>query len=144
VAIFDVLSAFARGRLLGFGVRTLLRGPALVVRLLGLLLLPWMLLLALAPARFFPADAIRTAWIGFDVVLAAALLALAARWRRPLAIAVAVAVTIDAFVTTAEVALYNAAGIRGAKDWLVLAVAVAAPAAASVILWTAIGHRRRG
>ena len=144
VAIFDVLSAFARGRLLGFGLRTLLRGPALVVRLLGLLLLPWMALLALAPARFFPAPALRWAWIGFDLLLATALLALAARWRRPLASALALAVTIDAVVTAAEVALYNLGRVEKPWDWLVLALALAAPSAASIILWNAIGHRRRG
>jgi phosphatidylglycerol lysyltransferase len=146
VAIIDVLSAFARGHLLAFGLQTLLRGPALVVRVLGLLLLPWMLLLALAPARYFPAASLRWAWIAFDLLLAGALVSLAARWRRPLAVALALAVTADAVVTAGEVSLYNLA-VAGQThrwwDWLGLGLAVAAPSLAAVILWNAIGHRQR-
>jgi phosphatidylglycerol lysyltransferase len=142
-AIYDVLSAFARGRLLGFGLQTLLRGPALVVRLLGLLLVPWMALLALAPARYFPDRPIRWGWIGFDVLLAVALLSLAARWRRSLAIGLAIAVTTDAVATTVEVLAYNASRAERWWDWGAVVIAVAAPALASVILWNAIGHRRR-
>jgi phosphatidylglycerol lysyltransferase len=146
VAIVDVLSAFARGHLFGFGLQTLLRGPALVVRVLGLLLLPWMVLLALAPARYFPAAAIRWLWIGFDLLLAGALVSLATRWRRPLAVALALAVTADAVITAGEVSLYNVARAGQTHrwwDWLGLGLAVMAPALAAVILWNAIGHRRR-
>jgi phosphatidylglycerol lysyltransferase len=46
--LLDVLEAFARSHLLKFGLRTLLRGPTVVVRLLALLLVPWTLLLAFA------------------------------------------------------------------------------------------------
>ena len=44
--LLDVLEAFARGHLLTFGLRTLLRGPTIVVRLLAALLVPWTALLA--------------------------------------------------------------------------------------------------
>ena len=54
-ALADALTAFAPRRLLRFGVRTLLRGPTIVVRLLALLLVPWTMLLASADARIcFP------------------------------------------------------------------------------------------
>jgi phosphatidylglycerol lysyltransferase len=140
-AILDVLSAFARGSLASFGLETLLRGPAFVLRLLGLLLLPWTVLLAVAPARFFPGSAVRWAWVLFDVLLAAALVALAWRWRRGLAAAVAVVVTADAVVTAAQVALHNAAAARGPVDSFVIALSVAMPAMAAVILWKALGRR---
>jgi lysylphosphatidylglycerol synthetase-like protein (DUF2156 family) len=50
-AVLDVLAAFARGGLLRFGLRTLMRGPMLVVRLLAWLLVPWTVLLASVDAR---------------------------------------------------------------------------------------------
>src|SRR5690606_35736563 len=46
VALYDVLAAFAGGTFVGFGLRTLLRGPAVVVRALALLLVPWTVTLA--------------------------------------------------------------------------------------------------
>jgi phosphatidylglycerol lysyltransferase len=142
-ALLDALAAFARGNLAGFGVETLLRGPALVVRALALLLVPWIALLAAVPARHFPASAVRHAWVVFDLLLVAALLALASRWRRWLGLLLAVAVTADALVTWTEVLLFNAPRTRGVVEWLGLAVAALAPTCAAVILWKAGGHRRR-
>src|SRR6185503_15089533 len=93
-AIVDALTAFARGGLLRFGIKTLLRGPAIVVRLLAALLVAWTVLLALpANADRFPSPAWQWGWVAFDVVLGAALFALARRWRHRLATAVAIAVT---------------------------------------------------
>src|SRR5262249_5020299 len=76
LALYDSLAAFARGSFLRFGAQTLLRGPAVVVRLLALLLVPWMVLLALAPAAWFPWPWVKTAWIAFDVLLVVTLLSL--------------------------------------------------------------------
>jgi phosphatidylglycerol lysyltransferase len=45
VAMFDTLTAFARGGLLRFGLETLLRGPAIVRRVLAVLLFAWTALL---------------------------------------------------------------------------------------------------
>jgi len=42
----DTRTAFSRGGLLCFGIETLLRGPALVRRVLAILLLGWTVLLA--------------------------------------------------------------------------------------------------
>ena len=142
LAIYDALAAFARGHLFQFGVATLLRGPAVVVRLLAALLLPWTALLALAGARHFPAPAVKWGWVAFDVVLALALFLLAARWRRWLGVVLAAAISADAVVTAAQVALYNLPRARG-WDGLILAVATFAPAVAALILWNAVGHRRR-
>jgi len=46
----DTRTAFSRGGLLCFGIETLLRGPALVRRVLAILLLGWTILLALPGA----------------------------------------------------------------------------------------------
>ncbi|HEX3697850.1 MAG TPA: DUF2156 domain-containing protein [Polyangia bacterium] len=151
VALLDALRAFARGRFFSFGIETLLRGPALVVRVLAALLLPWTALLALVSDRFFPAPAVHTAWVGFDIALAGALFALAARWRRWLAMTLAVAVTADAAATTAQIILYNlqtVAPVNGNRatsigEAAVLLMGIAAPTTAAVILWNGIGHRRR-
>jgi phosphatidylglycerol lysyltransferase len=142
-ALLDALAAFARGNLAGFGVETLLRGPALVVRALALLLVPWTALLAVLPAQYFPRPSVRVAWVAFDLLVVVALLALASRWRRWLGLLLAVAVTADALVTTAEVAIFNAPRATGPLEWLGLAVAALAPTCAAVILWRAGGHRRR-
>ncbi len=143
VALYDALAAFARGSFARFGAETLLRGPAVVVRTLGALLVPWTLLLAEAPARFFPFAWSKGAWVAFDVALAASLLALAARWRAWLGTAVAVAATVDAATTWAETLAWNVPHARTALDWVVAAIACAAPTLASLILWGAIGHRHR-
>ena len=97
--MLDVLEAFARGHLLTFGLRTLLRGPPVVVGLLAALLVPWTVLLALAEPWHFPAAWVRWAWVAFDVVLAAALFRLVLRWSDRLSRVVVAAVGADAAVT---------------------------------------------
>jgi phosphatidylglycerol lysyltransferase len=140
-ALLDALAAFARGNLAGFGVETLLRGPALVVRALAVLLVPWTVLLALTEGRHFPDPAVQRGWVAFDVALIVALLALASRWRRWLGLLLALAVTADAAVTWTEVLLYNVPRARGWAEWVGLAVAALAPTGAAAILWKAGGRR---
>lgn len=143
LAVVDTLTAFARGGLLRFGVKTLLRGPSIVVRALAALLAIWTVLLALpSSARFFPSPAWQYGWVAFDVALFVALLSLARRWHARLGTVVAVAVTADAIATAAEAALYNLPRIAGVVDALVIAVAVAAPTGAAVLLWHARAHRQ--
>lgn len=143
-AVRDTLSAFARGGLLRFGVQTLLRGPAIVIRVLAALLVVWTILLALpSSARWFPSTTIQYAWVAFDVALFGALFALARRWRQPLADLVATAVTADAIVTAIEAAIYNVPRVAGVVDAFVIAAAVAAPTAAAILLWNARNHRAR-
>lgn len=143
LAVVDALTAFARGGLLRFGIQTLLRGPAIVVRVLAALLVVWTVLLALPySARFFPSPAWQWGWVGFDVVLGAALFALARRWRHGLATAVSIAVTVDAAVTTAEAAIYNAPRVHSVWDLVVIGLAVAAPTSAAIMLWHARAHRQ--
>lgn len=135
LAIFDVLTAFARGRLLRFGLRTLLRGPAVVVSLLAVLLVPWTLLLAVADThRWFPHPGLKWAWVGFDALLASGLFALRSRWRDGLARLLTVAIGVDAMLTAIEGVSWNASRAPGAIAKLVLLAAVAAPAVAFLVV----------
>jgi phosphatidylglycerol lysyltransferase len=143
-AVLDTLTAFARGGILRFGIATLLRGPAIVFRLLASLLVVWTILLALpTSARWFPSPAFQWGWVGFDVALFVALFALARRWRQPLADVVTVAVTADAVLTLAQVLAFELPHTRGLLDAAVLALAVLAPTTAAVLLWNARVHRAR-
>ena len=143
-AIVDVLAAFARGGLWRFGLRTLARGPAVIVRLLTLLLVPWTALLAAASARrWFPRPAVKWAWVAFDVALLAGLGVLQRRWRHGLARALAFAIGADAVVTAIEAACWNVPRTSGVLGGAVLAAAVAAPVLAWFVLSRAT-HRRAG
>ena len=143
VAVFDTLTAFARGGLLRFGLKTLLRGPDVVVRALAILLFVWTVLLALpTSAGYFPSPACQYGWVAFDVGLGLGLLALARRWRQPLADLVAGAVTLDAIVTVVQAFSYELPRRRDALDVIVVVIAMLAPAVASMLLWNARGIRR--
>lgn len=138
ITVVDVLSAFSRVGLFRFGLETLLRVPAIVVKSLAGLLLPWMVLLALAPApRFFPSMAIKLGWIVFDAGLFVGLWILGRRWHPRLATVLAACVTADALLTLVEVILYNVPRAGGFLDVTALVVAVLAPTFAAVLLWRA-------
>jgi len=144
IAMFDTLSAFARGGLLRFGLETLLRGPAIVMRVLAVLLLAWTAVLALpVNARWFPSPAWQYGWVAFDVVLAVSLFTLSYCWRAVLADVVACAVTGDALVTLVQAIAYDLPRRRGPLDLLIVAVAISAPTVASILLWNARAHRAK-
>jgi phosphatidylglycerol lysyltransferase len=144
VALFDTLTAFARGGLLRFGLKTLLRGPAVVVRALAILLFGWTVLLALpTSAGYFPSPACQYGWVAFDVSLGIGLLALAQRWRQRLADVMTGAVTADAIATAVQAVTCEIPRRRDSLDVIVIVIAMLAPAIASVLLWNARGARRR-
>jgi phosphatidylglycerol lysyltransferase len=141
-SIVDVLAAFARGGLWRFGLRTLARGPALVVRLLTLLLIPWTALLAAASGtRWFPNPMVKWGWVAFDVALLAGLGVLQRRWRPGLARALAIAIGVDAAVTMIEAACWNLPRTSGFAASGALVAAVAAPALACFVLGRATARR---
>ncbi len=140
--IFDVLDAFASGKLVRFGVLAVLRAPAPVLFALAALLVPWtLLLLGVETLRWFPSRSIQLAWCLFDAGMVAALFTLSRKWRRPLAAAALTAAIGDVVLTLLQVARYNASRIRGCGDALIVAAAVIAPILAAGILWG--GRRRR-
>jgi len=144
LAIYDTLVAFSRGGLLRFGAETLLRVPNVVVQLLAVLLVPWTLALALVDrAAWFPSAEVQIAWVAFDALLFVALWALTRRFRSWLLTSLAVAITLDALLTLAEVLVYNARRAHGLAAPLVMTTAVLAPASAAALLWRARYERSR-
>jgi len=142
LTIYDTLAAFSRGGLLRFGLETLLRGPSVMMRVLGVLLVPWTILIALpTSARWFPSAGQRFAWVAFDTALAVALLVLSTRWRGWLADLVATVVSADALVTLVQALTFDAPRHHSPFDLTVLVVAVLAPTSAALLLWHARAHR---
>jgi len=141
-ALLDALAAFAGGSLVRYGWRTLLRGPQPVLAAMAALLVPWTLVLALLDTeRWYPAPWVQGAWVSFDVVLCAAIGALAARWRPRLGIVMAGAVTADVLITTWQAVTWYLPRAAGPAEYLGAAIAVMAPALAAAVLW---GRVRRG
>jgi hypothetical protein len=152
VALLDALSAFTvrardgheRASFVRFGLETLAHAPALGVRVLAALLVPWTLALALAPtARFFPSRAVQLAWVAWDVALAVFMVTLAVRWRFGLARVLAIATSVDAAITFAEVLLDAAPRARTPLDAAILVIACAGPVLATSQLWGALAWRSR-
>jgi phosphatidylglycerol lysyltransferase len=139
--VYDALAAFARGGLLRFGLRTLLRRPAVLIQALALILIPWTILMAAAPsARWFPSPTVKWGWVAFDAALALALTRLARRWRRRLDTVLAALVTADAAATLGQVLGWNLRhGPRNALTFVVATISVVAPSLAALLLW--IGRR---
>ena len=144
--VVDVLAAFARGGLLRFGARTLLRRPAVLIQALALVLVPWTILIALADTqRWFPSPAVKWAWVAFDAALAPALSSLARRWRRGLDTLLATLVTADAVLTAVQLVTWNLRREpRSALTWIVGAISVIAPALAAALLWAGRRSGRAG
>jgi phosphatidylglycerol lysyltransferase len=143
-ALYDSLAAFARGSFARFGVQTLLRGPAIVVRILAALLVPWTILLALADGpHFFPWWWVKWGWVLFDCAMVVALFVLSARWRRSLGIVVAAAVTADSVLTLAQAIFYNVPRARSVLDAVVILAACLAPSFAAITLWGAVSRSSR-
>jgi phosphatidylglycerol lysyltransferase len=143
VAVIDALRAFAGGRLSLFVAKTLIEGPALVLWTLGLGLIPWTLALVLAGPRWFPSRAIHTSWIALDVVIAIAMVCLARRFERRLALATAAVVTADAIASIVQAIAWNATRMRGVLELSIVIAACAAPAFATLVLWRSVQRAGR-
>lgn len=135
-ALRDVLTAFAPGGLLRFGLNTLVHERTLATFILGLLLVPWTIALAVVDTHpWFPSRAIQLAWAGFDVVLIVLLFSLVLRWRPRLASALAVLTSIDAVLTLSQVLLFNSASIDWGWRWVVVLAGLAGPFLAAAFFW---------
>jgi phosphatidylglycerol lysyltransferase len=137
-SLLDALWAFTRTGFWSFGWRTLTRGPIVVVRALAVLLLPWTLLLALAPAeRWFAHAWIKWSWVAFDLAVAAGLFRFLYKRSTSSLTPLAVAVTLDAVLTPLQAALWNLPRARAPLDYLLIALGCLAPLLASIVLWGA-------
>jgi len=138
-SVLAVLTAFARGSLLRFGVATLARGGPNMLRLLGGLLVPWTALLALAAPRLFPSDVVRVAWVAFNALLACLLFVLARHYRLSLGRVVVALATIAGVATWAH-AIWVVPRLVGPLELIALLLGCLAPACGTTI---AIGALRR-
>jgi len=138
-SLLDGLRAFAGIPLWHFGVRTALRGPRPLLLALERLLIPWTILLAMAPtATWFPSPQIHAAWVLFDVALYASLRAVRRRrWSAGLSL-VASAVSLDAGFTVWQAVVWNAPRVTTWQGAAWVGFACAGPTLAAVILWGAV------
>jgi phosphatidylglycerol lysyltransferase len=142
-ALFDMLRALAGGNLLRFGLETVLRGPAVVLRALSLFLIPWSVLMIAADSEhWFPSPWLKWGWVGFDLLLTAALLRLSNRWTERLGTAVAAAATFAAVATALEAVSFNWPRVSTWLDGLVIGASMGAPLLAATILWRARARHR--
>ncbi|BAH40969.1 hypothetical membrane protein [Gemmatimonas aurantiaca T-27] len=148
LALYDGLRAFAGGPLWWFGVRTIARGPAPLLRLLEWLLVPWTVLLALVPTTpWFPSPVVHAAWVFFDVLLVIALWrlrylaaqrgAVVRRRAAQLGGVLALAVSGDALLTISQAVIWNWPQRTGVLASLVVGLACLAPALTAPVLWGA-------
>lgn len=144
VAVWDVLAAFARGHMIGFGLHALARVPRVVPRAIALGLLPWTALLALAaPAHWFPSDAVRFAWTLADLALAAALWSLGNRWRSAVSAAVTAALTLDSALSVVQIALFDWSRAGSTAERVLFATSAALPAMVAVLFAVGTVQRSR-
>jgi len=137
-SLLDALWAFTRTGFWHFGWRTLTRGPIVVIRALAILLVPWTLLLIIAPAeRWFGAAWLKWFWVAFDVLVAAGLFRYLAKRETALLTPLAIAVTFDAVASPIEALFWNVEHVRSAFDHVLIALGCLAPALASIVLWGA-------
>lgn len=137
-SLLDALWAFTGTGFWHFGWRTLTRGPIVVIRALAILLVPWTLLLVIAPAeRWFGAVWLKWFWVFFDMLVAAGLFRFLAKRETALLTPLAIAVTFDAVASPIEALLWNVEHVRSVFDYVVIALGCLAPALASIALWGA-------
>jgi len=141
-SVLDALWAFTRTGFWSFGWRTLTRGPIVVVRALAVLLLPWTLLLSVAPAEpWFGSPWLKWSWVVFDLVVAAGLFRFLYKRHTSSLTPLAIAVTADALLTPVQAVLWNLKHARELLDYVVIALACLAPLLASIVLWGARSFR---
>jgi phosphatidylglycerol lysyltransferase len=140
LSLCDALAAFTRTGFWSFGWRTLTRGPIVVVRVLALLLVPWTLLLGIAPVeKWFGEAWIKWGWVAFDSLVALGLFRFLHKRNTSMLTPLALAVTVDAVVTPIEALDWNLPRASVGLDYVLIALGCLAPAVASIVLW---GERR--
>ncbi len=134
-ATIESLTAFAGGSWLRFGMQTLAHAYATLAWWFAFLLVPWTVLLCRGDAAlWFPSESIRAGWIVFDMVLFVALVSLALRFRKSLALLLSFLAAGDGALGIAQLALYNRHTLSSGLEWGLALLAIAAPLGAAVIL----------
>jgi phosphatidylglycerol lysyltransferase len=142
-ALYDVLHAFAGGKLVRFAAGAIGRAPSPVLFALGALLVPWTVMLALADTeRWFRSRQEQLAWVAFDTLMAAALLSLSRKWRPLLARAACAAALADGVITTVSATGVTLRRNRRWHEALIIAAAAGAPFVAAAILFGGLRTRR--
>jgi hypothetical protein len=146
VALVDVLTAFAGGSLVRFGLRSLLLHPQGLLWLLAVGLVPWTTLLLWlditrrAPIIGYSSGAL-AAWVAFDVALAAGLFRAAHRPAAMGLLALLLAASLDALVSSFH-AVAVGLGL-GAFAACLRSIAVVAPyVGTTTLLHVLISHAR--
>jgi phosphatidylglycerol lysyltransferase len=113
------------------------------MRALAALLVPWTILLALPVSRpWFPSEAVRWGWVVFDVVVAVALYRLSERWSPRVALALTVAIALDAVLTLWQAIAFDLPRHHALLEMVIITLALFAPILAATLLWTGRSHRR--
>lgn len=142
-AVYDVLHAFAGGKLIRFAAGAMARAPSPVLFGLGVLLVSWTVALALADTeRWFRSRQEQLAWVVFDTLMATALLSLSRKWRPLLARAVCAAALADGVITTVSATGTRVRRNRRWRDVFIIAAAAGAPFVAAAILFGGLRTRR--
>jgi phosphatidylglycerol lysyltransferase len=141
-AVLASLAAFAPGGLIRFGLRTIARGPRIVLAGLVVLLVPWIALIAIAPADpwFHGHPTIKWAWVVFDLLMLAGFIRLARYPSVAFAGALATATAGDAVLTSIEALAWSFPTVRSLPEALLILAACLAPALATVVLLGARGR----
>jgi phosphatidylglycerol lysyltransferase len=132
-AMADVLSAFAASGVVGFTLDSLVHQRTLATFVLGTLLVPWTVGLALADTGvWFPDWRVQWAWVAFDVLLIVLMFSLVRRWRARVAEWLALLTSLDALLTTVQVLLWNVWTARTPLAWCLVLFGCAGPLLASL------------
>jgi phosphatidylglycerol lysyltransferase len=148
LALLDLLTAFARGALVRFAARSIVRHPSGPPWALALPLVPWTVLLAVlsvagrADLLGF-STAVLAGWVAFDAVLAFLLMRAAMTPTRGRIGAALAWASLDAVLSIAHLGRVGLAGAGIAGDALRL-VATLAPVAGSAALFWAWRQTRSG
>jgi phosphatidylglycerol lysyltransferase len=133
VAMADVLAAFAPAGLVRFALDSLVHQRTLATFTLGVLLVPWTLLLTLVDtSTWFPNRTVQWSWVAFDALLIALMASLVLRWRAPVAAWLARLTSLDAFLTLLQVLFWNVWTARTVGAWSLLVLGCTGPLLASM------------
>jgi len=142
LALHDVLAAFAGGSFFAFAMKTLFRGPRIVLGGVGFVFLAATVALALLGQSWFPDALILDAWLLFHLVAGVGLVALSMRFRIRLALGLAVLITIGVLLSWLQAIAYNVERAQSLPAIVVIAIACLGALIGVLPLWGAVRRHR--